>query len=183
MNTSWNYFLFTAMFAVMIVAGQATVVEAQQLPPLPILISGGGNLAGDSTPKKLLEQDVLELINKERQQSNLEPLVWSAKAAEVARMHSRDMGWNKYFSHKSLDGRMVTDRADGSGLADWSMIGENIAMVGGFADPVDHVVNGWMHSDGHRKNILDPRWKETGIGIFITSEGTYYFTQVFLTRK
>jgi uncharacterized protein YkwD len=93
------------------------------------------------------------------------------------------MGWQKYFDHHSKDGKMVNDRADMLGLQDWQMIGENIALVGGYNDPLGHVVSGWMHSEGHRKNILDTRWKETGIGIYITSDGTYYFTQVFLLRK
>jgi uncharacterized protein YkwD len=55
-------------------------------------------------------------------------------------------------------------------------------MVGGFSDPIQHVVEGWMNSPGHRKNILEPRWKESGIGIFINSNGTYYFTQVFVVK-
>jgi uncharacterized protein YkwD len=40
-----------------------------------------------------------------------------------------------------------------------------------------------MRSQGHRENLLDTRWKESGIGIAVASDGSYYFTQVFLLRR
>lgn len=176
-----NNSILTLLFSALLVltglsaAASAQGVEAQ-------LFSGEFETSGKA-PVRYLEQDILDLINKERQQNGLSPLTWDKRSADVARAHSRDMGWNKFFNHRGLDGKMVNDRADAMGLADWQMIGENIAMVAGYSDPIQHVVKGWMQSPGHRKNILDPNWKETGIGIFITSEGTYYFTQVFLSRK
>ncbi|MGI8494448.1 MAG: CAP domain-containing protein [Pyrinomonadaceae bacterium] len=39
-----------------------------------------------------------------------------------------------------------------------------------------------MLSPSHKENILDKRWKETGIGIAIASDGTYFFTQVFILK-
>ncbi len=176
-----NYSILNLLSMLLVLSALAVAANAQL--PEAQMISGGLNSAGGKAPVKYLEQDVLALINKERRSNGLPTLSWDYRSAELARLHSRDMGWNNYFSHRSQNGSMVNDRADSLGLIEWQMIGENIAMVGGFEDPIQHVVDGWMQSPGHRKNILDPRWKETGIGIFITSEGTYYFTQVFLVRK
>jgi uncharacterized protein YkwD len=172
--------LSIALSSFFVLAGLTGSAKAQPEPQL--LYSGNENTAGAASTGKYLEQDILDLINKERTANNLQPLAWDPKVAELARLHSKDMGWNNYFNHRGLDGKMVSDRAEANGL-DWHMIGENIAMVSGFSDPVNHVVTGWLQSPGHRKNILDPRWKETGIGIFITSNGTYYFTQVFLSKQ
>jgi len=168
-----------ALFTFFIAAGLSGDVKAQLAQAQ--LLSGSGNLFAEKAPDRDLEHNVLDLINKQRVENNLPPLAWNHQVAEIARLHSRDMGWNNYFNHRGLDGKMVSDRAETSGI-EWHMIGENIAMLGGFSDPIDHVVEGWMQSPGHRKNILDPRWKETGIGIFITANGTYYFTQVFLCK-
>jgi uncharacterized protein YkwD len=78
---------------------------------------------------------------------------------------------------------MVNDRADSFGISKWRAVGENIAYNRGYANPIEFAVDRWMHSPGHRENILNARWKESGIGIAITQDGAYYFTQVFLQRK
>ena len=167
--------------AIFVFTGLAGKAEAQ-LASATLLSAAPGASASDFGPGKSLEQVVVDLINKQRAENSLPPLAWNPQVAEIARTHSKDMGWNNYFNHRGQDGRMVSDRAETSGI-EWHMIGENIAMVGGFNDPIQHVVEGWMNSPGHRKNILDPRWRETGVGIYISSTGTYYFTQVFLTKQ
>ena len=78
---------------------------------------------------------------------------------------------------------MVSDRADRAGLGRWRAIGENIAYNQGFKKPLDCAVEGWMNSPSHKENLLDPNWKESAVGIAVTADGTYYFTQVFLVRK
>lgn len=130
-----------------------------------------------------LERMVFELINQKRAENGLLPLIWSVRAAEVARLHSNDMAANNFFGHSGLDGKRVEDRADRMGLRSWRRIGENIAYNRGYSEPAARVVESWMRSPGHRNNILNSRWKETGIGIAVTTSGTYYFTQVFLLRS
>jgi uncharacterized protein YkwD len=78
---------------------------------------------------------------------------------------------------------MVNDRADAGGVHKWKAIGENIAFNQGYKNPIEFAVERWMKSTGHRENILNDRWKESGIGIAITADGAYYFTQVFIERK
>ena len=129
------------------------------------------------------ERKAFEEINQQRAASKLQPLVWSDDAAKIARIHSENMANFKFFSHEGLDGSMVNDRADQFGVSKWRAIGENIAYNRGYANPIEFVVERWMLSQGHRENILSERWKESGIGIAITADGTYYFTQVFVQRK
>jgi uncharacterized protein YkwD len=128
------------------------------------------------------EREGFALVNKIRVDAGLEPLIWNEKLAELARMHSRDMAEHNYFSHRGSDGSMVDARADKLGIGQWSAIGENIAFMRGYDDPASFTVDRWMESSAHKQNLLDKRWKETGMGVAILPDGTYYFTQVFLLR-
>ena len=140
-------------------------------------------IAGKSKKDFRLEKKVFELINEERSDNNLPELDWSDEVAEIARLHSENMANFKFFSHKDLDGWMVNDRADALGINKWRAIGENIAFNRGYDNPAESAVERWMQSASHRENLLSDRWKESGIGIAIAEDGTYYFTEVFLLRK
>lgn len=130
-----------------------------------------------------LERHAFALINQQRASSGLEPLTWSDDAAKIARLHSENMANYDFFSHTDLNGLMVNDRADSLGIKKWQAIGENIAYNQGFENPVEFAVERWMKSPKHRDNLLNSRWRESGIGIAIAENGKYYFTEVFLQRK
>ena len=130
-----------------------------------------------------LERRAFELINRQRTATGLEALAWSDDAAKIARLHSENMANYNFFSHTGIDGSMVNDRADSFGVRKWRAIGENIAYNQGFENPVEFAVERWMQSPKHRDNLLNSRWKESGIGIAVTADGTYYFTEVFLARN
>ena len=130
-----------------------------------------------------LEKKAFVLINNIRRMNGLKELIWSDDVAKIARQHSNSMAGNKFFSHRGLDGSMIDDRADSIGLKKWRAIGENIAYNRGYAKATEFAVECWMKSAGHRENLLTASWKETGIGIAVASDGSYYFTQVFLQRK
>lgn len=129
------------------------------------------------------ERIAFELINAKRAESGLQPLIWSDDLADVARVHSQNMAEFNFFSHRGLDNKLVSDRADDHGAGKWRSIGENIAFNRGYKDPVAKAVELWLDSPSHRRNLLDSSWKETAVGIAISDDGSYYFTQVFLTRK
>lgn len=128
------------------------------------------------------ERRILDLINQKRTANGLEPLRWSEDVAKIARLHSENMAQFKFFNHVGRDGLSVDERADANGLSKWRAIGENIAYNRGFQNPVEFACEGWMKSASHRQNLLSTRWKETGIGVAVAADGTYYFTQVFLVR-
>jgi uncharacterized protein YkwD len=128
-----------------------------------------------------LEKNVMDQINQQRGQQGLCQLVWNEKAAQIARLHSENMAHYKFFNHRGMDGLMVNDRADAIDL-DWEAIGENIAFNRGYSNPVEFTIDRWMNSPSHKENILDKRWKETGIGVIVANDGTYYLTQVFVKQ-
>lgn len=128
------------------------------------------------------ERKILELINRQRAANNLPPLAWNDEVAKIARLHSENMAKYRFFSHVGQDGLAVDDRADSIGLSKWRAIGENIAYNRGFENPVEFTCESWMKSPSHRQNLLDNRWRETGIGVALAADGTYYYTQVFLAR-
>ena len=130
-----------------------------------------------------LERKAFALLNYQRGIQGLPQLAWSEDLAKIARTHSEDMARKKYFSHTGSDGSQVNKRADSLGVRHWRAIGENIAYNRGFENPVEFAVERWMKSPSHRQNLLSGQWKESGIGIAVTPDGTYYFTQVFILRK
>lgn len=129
-----------------------------------------------------LERRTFDYINDKRVEFGLAKLEWSDETAKLAREHSQNMARHDFFSHVGLNGRLVDQRATDFGLDRWKSIGENIAFCQGFSNPEEFVVQRWMLSDGHRKNLLNKMWKESGIGVAKTEEGKYFFTQIFIMK-
>lgn len=127
-----------------------------------------------------IEKEAFLLINRQRKAAGVRLLKWNPRIASLAREHSNEMALHRYFSHTGLDGRLVDKRAIDKGLDRWRAIGENIAYMRGYDDPAAFAVERWMLSPTHRDNLLDRRWKESAIGLAISNDGTYYFTQVFM---
>jgi uncharacterized protein YkwD len=124
--------------------------------------------------------EVIELVNIEREARNLHPLSYNEELTLAARLHSQDMGDQDYFDHTSLDGREFYERIADAGY-DYQISGENIAA--GYPTP-EAVVDGWMNSDGHRANILDPDYCDIGVGYAAVhgSDFYHYWTQDFGRR-
>ena len=129
-----------------------------------------------------LEKKAFKLINIKRAEKGLAALEWNDSVAKLARQHSENMARHGFFSHVGVNGRMIDERAIDFGLDNWRSIGENIAYNKGFSNPVEFAVERWMLSAGHRRNLLHSRWKESGIGVAVTAEGMYFFTQVFVVN-
>jgi uncharacterized protein YkwD len=130
-----------------------------------------------------VERAAFDLLNRKRLEKGLNALVWSDELEQVARLHSQNMADFQFFSHRGLDNKFVSDRADDAGLGRWRAIGENIAFNRGFDDPVGKAVELWLDSPSHRRNLLSETWKESAVGVAVAEDGSYYFTQVFLVRK
>lgn len=130
-----------------------------------------------------IEHVAFDIVNQKRIENGLKSLVWSDQLEGVARGHSQNMADFDFFSHRGMDNKMVSDRADDAHLGKWRAIGENIAFNRGFADPIAKAVQLWLDSTSHRNNMMNENWKEAAIGVAIAADGSYYFTQVFLARK
>lgn len=149
----------------------------------PIVTVPSAPVSPGSPVLQQMEREAFALINQQRNAQGLPSLIWSDEVARVARMHSQNMATYKFFDHRGLDGKMVNDRADSIGLNKWRALGENIAFMRGYAQPADFAVKAWMNSPSHRHNLLGPSWRETAVGVAVASDGSYYFTQVFLERR
>ncbi|WP_017307200.1 CAP domain-containing protein [Spirulina subsalsa] len=126
--------------------------------------------------QKELFQRLLDLTNTERQKQGLNNLTLVLELTQAAQNHAEDMAQNNYFSHTGLNGSSVGDRARAVGY-NWNYVGENIARGHRSATSV---MEGWMNSQGHRENILNPNYTEIGFGVSSdrNSEENYW-VQVF----
>jgi uncharacterized protein YkwD len=88
------------------------------------------------------------------------PLTWNDLLAQVALDHSLDMETNNYFAHNNLQGKTPGDRITAAGYH-WKTFGENIAMGYGSEQAV---MNGWLNSEGHCRNIMGKDFVEIGVG-------------------
>jgi uncharacterized protein YkwD len=119
---------------------------------------------------RMIRQATLCLINRERTSRRLHPLRSNARLRVAAVRHSRDMISRAYFEHRSPGGRDVSDRLARTGYLSarfsWS-VGENLAWGTGWRATPRNVVESWMQSSGHRRNILDPHFREIGLGVVV----------------
>ncbi len=129
---------------------------------------------------------VLTLINEKRAQEQTcgsesygpaGELSWNAVLASAAQEHSNNMANYDFFSHTGLDGSTVSTRVTAQGYT-WSYVAENIA---GGQPTAQSVVDAWMTSEGHCKNIMSENPVDMGLACSANSDATYtyYWTQVF----
>jgi uncharacterized protein YkwD len=112
---------------------------------------------------------VLCLINRVRAEHNLEPLALSSKLEAAAEGHCAELISDDYFAHVSPGGETPVDRIRAAGYIPGPsvgyVIGENLAWGTYVLATPQAIVSAWVASPGHLANILEPQYKETGIGI------------------
>lgn len=143
-------FLLVSLLA----CGQAYVEDDPNTSQNPTPSGGGCAPADDLTCQ------VFVLVNQERTNAGVDPLGYSAQLARAAQDHAVDMVDQNYFDHNSLDGRDFGQRAKDAGYPGFPT-GENIAAGQRTAEAV---MQSWMNSNGHRRNILAAGSREIGIG-------------------
>ena len=155
--------------------GTSEIIKANPQISNPNLIYPGQMLTipqQDSTTQEF-ESQVVRLVNQIRQENGLQQLTANWELSRVARYKSQDMKDNRYFSHTSPTYGSPFQMIKAFGIS-YRTAGENIAK--GYATP-QAVVNGWMNSSGHRANILNPAYKQIGVGYVA---GGNYWTQMFI---
>lgn|GEM_PF-810034 len=120
-------------------------------------------------------QQVIDLTNAERKRNGLPALKADSQLSGVAQKKSEDMRQNNYFSHTSPTYGSPFDMMRDFGVT-YKTAGENIAQ--GQQSPQE-VVQAWMNSEGHRKNILSQDFTHIGIGY--DSNG-HHWTQMFIGK-
>ena len=124
-------------------------------------------------------QELVKLVNEYRTQGctcgneqmpAVGTITWNETFAKTAYLHSKDMNDKNYFSHTGKDGSSAGERLERQGY-DWRTYGENIAE--GYTTEKS-VIEGWIDSEGHCRNIMNPNFQEMGLG-----RESNYWTQVF----
>jgi uncharacterized protein YkwD len=121
-----------------------------------------------------LSADILRYVNQYRLSKHLPALQPNSFISSVALGHSRDMlSGNTPFGHNGFHDRIDRIRKR---LGPIHVAAENVA-----SGPMGarEVVDGWLHSPGHRRNI-EGDFRLTGIGLAGGSNGMIYFTQIFI---
>lgn len=105
-------------------------------------------------------KEVLSLVNKERKKAGLSELSYDETLFQAADMRAKEL--NAQFSHTRPDGTNCFTILKEYQIS-YSSCGENIAS--GYSIP-ESVVDGWMNSEGHRANIMNPSFTKLGVGYY-----------------
>jgi uncharacterized protein YkwD len=116
---------------------------------------------------------IAQLTNQDRQEHGLPPLKWNDALAAAAAAHAEWMVRERTLSHQFPAEPELAARAASAG-AHFQAVAENIA----FGPNPESIERGWMHSPGHRANILDPRMTAIGVAV-IASGGALYVVEDF----
>jgi uncharacterized protein YkwD len=127
-----------------------------------------------------LEARLLIEVNAVRARHHLIPLRRSPDLDRVAIRHSLDMARRNYMSHHSPEGSNPVDRITQSGLSGFTLAAENLGKTNR-RDPNREIVDNWLASPDHRRNLLTPPFNTTGIGISRAPDGSLIYTQVYVT--
>jgi uncharacterized protein YkwD len=153
------------------------------------------NFSGNSTTpvgisynETEVEQLIIVLVNIERQSFNLSALSEDPLLTDLAREHSISMVENDFFGHERYPG----ERPLSYNMSPGDARGENLAKIPtrqtipgpylSLQEVCEWAVSGWMNSTGHRENMLQPIFTETGVGVSFSEEGLFtylYITQIF----
>jgi uncharacterized protein YkwD len=129
--------------------------------------------------ERLSKDAIISLTNDARVSQGLTALSENPLLDSIAEERARDMIEKQYFAHVSPTGEQATDLARKVGYP-YKIIAENIASGSFFTNKA--LVDGWMQSPGHRRNILSSDVVEMGASIVrgkLKDEDTWVSVQIF----
>lgn len=125
-----------------------------------------------------LVQTTHQKVNAYRVSHDLQPLTLHPLISKLAREHSQAMARGEApLGHGGFEKRAQSLKEKLS----YRKVAENVGVNKGYANPARQVVEDWLQSEEHLKNIQGD-FELTGIGVAKTERGRYYFTQIFLKR-
>ncbi len=134
---------------------------------------------------ELVERQLVQLTNTQRRSQGLSRLTVNPLLVQVAREHCREMWEKNYFDHYSptpeLRTPMVRYVHDLGRTPRWARLGENLFYCSIVDAELGH--RSLMESTKHRENILDPSFEQIGVGVFISPDGQFWVTELFLTQE
>lgn len=144
--------------------------------PSTSIPSGNSSSSVVSGNYAAFQNRVVELVNEQRTANGLKPLTVNTTVTKTATLKSEDMAKLNYFDHTSPTYGSPFDMMKQYGIS-YRTAGENIAK--GQTSP-EQVMQGWMNSEGHRKNILNSAYTQIGVGVAKNAQGQLVWTQQFI---
>ena len=171
-------------------------------------VGSGSGAAGPALDPDRLARSIHDATNEARRRQGVGPLAWDARLAPVAAAHSRDMARRGFFDHVSPEGADANDRARRAGVRCEAPLAPGRVRVGvlenlyktsrwtawrertvGGRTTRDYdwqtpeaitraVVDGWLASPGHRRNLLDPSARGEAVAVGLAADDAVYVTQV-----
>jgi LysM repeat protein len=120
-------------------------------------------------------QVIADAVNQRRAEAGLAPLSLHPLLNLAAQNHADDMVNNGAFGHMGSDGSYVRQRVQRIGYSSGGWASENWVSATG----PENAMNWWMNDWIHRVNILNPRWREFGVGARPTASGRIIYVTVF----
>jgi uncharacterized protein YkwD len=153
-------------------AALLTLTAAAALGTAPTSASAADPCGGQSTARELgvdgARAALLCLVNEQRAQQGLAGVDSSWRLRRAAQGHTDDMVARAYFGHVSPGGSDLGDRIRATGYLshryDW-FLGEALGWAEGAAATPDRLMNAWMASPPHQAVILDPLYRDLGVGV------------------
>jgi len=126
------------------------------------------NVAPTPANIQRVREAVLCLVNRERKQHGARALHLDSSLDKAATRFSQQMVRQAFFDHRSPGGSTLDSRVRKTsylqGARSWGL-GENIFYGTGSLSTPGQTVSAWMHSPGHRRNMLDRSFREVGVGV------------------
>jgi uncharacterized protein YkwD len=151
---------------------------ALAVSPLTVSLARADDAGG--APFSDLEAQLHARVNAVRAEHHMIPLQRRADLDRVALEHSLDMARRSYMSHHSPEGSNPVDRITHSGVSGFTLAAENLGKTNQ-REPNRQIVENWLASPDHRRNLLTPPFNTTGIGIARSADGSLIYTQVYVT--
>ncbi len=165
--------MMTVMTAVWVATGSGSGLFWAAAGP-----QGSSEVQTSESSSEVIAQRLLDEHNRVRDENGLEPLSLEPTLTRAARLHAQDMRAMGSMQHEGSDGSKVGDRV-GRLAYPFRRVGENVA-VGQRSAQV--VVEAWMTSPPHRKNILGD-YDQMGAGVARDDDGRPYWCVVFGTPR
>ncbi|GAA4815965.1 CAP domain-containing protein [Nocardioides caeni] len=161
----------------------ATAPADATVPPTPaarVYVGPGpaDGVTGRLVVQSLLESRVIALTNRQRRAHGCRALRANSLLRKAARAHTVRMAVADLMSHQLPGEPYFSVRITNAGYRNWRLVAENVAR--GFSSPLA-VVRAWMASPGHRRNILNCRLRDLGVGV-VLKDGQLWWTQNFGRR-
>lgn len=128
-----------------------------------------------------IARQVVDLVNQERESRGKAALECNDELMDNAALRAEEI--SEQFTHSRPDGSSCNTVVCIKNFG----VGENIEAIGNGVDIEKsdieslskYIVKNWMASSGHKKNILDSRYKETGVGVYRDGD-ILYISQLFI---